>query len=229
MRGGSLASNLVMSKCRGGAYKAGHMKMFTTGGKRKTRRTKKSTKKKKKSRSKKKSTKRKRKSSRKKIKGGGAYTCGGCNEPGKGYPMYIDDKPYCKECQNTKRMYKFMCFCRKHYTSDFINEHKSTVDSNQKWFTCPNPGCSRKILLKHKCFKCKTEKMITELMIQKTGSELGKLRCKDIQKCFKSSNQTEYTCRICGNTSYDPKNFKDGICLMCIINKTKPLTTTSTA
>ena len=63
MRGGSLASNLVMSKCRGGAYKAGHMKMFTTGGKRKTRRTKKSTKKKKKSsRRKKKSTKKKRKS-----------------------------------------------------------------------------------------------------------------------------------------------------------------------
>ena len=41
MRGGSLASNLVMSKCRGGAYKAGHMKMFTKGGKRKTRRKKK--------------------------------------------------------------------------------------------------------------------------------------------------------------------------------------------
>lgn len=62
MRGGSLASRLVMSKCRGGAYKAGHMKMFTKGGKRKTSRTKKSTKKKKKSsRSKRKSTKRKRK------------------------------------------------------------------------------------------------------------------------------------------------------------------------
>ena len=32
MKGGSLASRLVMSKCRGGAYKAGHMKMFNKGG-----------------------------------------------------------------------------------------------------------------------------------------------------------------------------------------------------
>ena len=69
MRGGGLASRLVMSKCRGGAYKAGHMKMFTKGGKRKTSRTKKSTKKKKKSsRSKRKSTKRKRKKFQKEIK-----------------------------------------------------------------------------------------------------------------------------------------------------------------
>ena len=69
MRGGSLASNLVMSKCRGGAYKAGHMKMFTKGGKRKTRRTKKFTKNKKKSsRRKKKSSKSKKKSRRKSNK-----------------------------------------------------------------------------------------------------------------------------------------------------------------
>jgi hypothetical protein len=32
MKGGSLASELVMSKCRGGVYKAGHMKMFKKNG-----------------------------------------------------------------------------------------------------------------------------------------------------------------------------------------------------
>lgn len=63
MRGGSLASRLVMSKCRGGAYKAGHMKMFKGGKRKSKRRTKKSSKKKKKS------TKRKKKSST--IKRGG--------------------------------------------------------------------------------------------------------------------------------------------------------------
>jgi len=79
MKGGSLASKLVMSKCRGGAYKAGHMKMFNKGGaygssgslkysslnggkKKSNKRKRKSTKRKRSSKRKRKSSKRRRKS-----------------------------------------------------------------------------------------------------------------------------------------------------------------------